>query len=91
MKLLWTESGRADLVRLYEFISPVNPPAADRTVRSLVDAAGRLLIHPRIGEQLDRYQPREVRGPLVGAYEIRYEVRREEIFILRIWHTRESR
>jgi hypothetical protein len=28
---------------------------------------------------------------IVGQYEIRYEVKKDTIFVLRLWHTREDR
>ncbi len=91
MKLQWTRSALADVVRLYEFLSPVNPAAAARTVQSLTAAPAKLLQQPRIGERLEEFEPREVRRLLVGRYEIRYELRESSIYILRIWHTREDR
>lgn len=91
MKLQWTESGLSDLVRLYDFLSPVNPKAAIAVIRSLTAAAGRLPEHPRIGETIEHYSPREVRRILVGRYELRYEVQSAVIYVLRIWHTRENR
>jgi plasmid stabilization system protein ParE len=91
MKVQWTESGVSDLTRLHEFLAPVNPPAAAKVVQALVKASDRLLDHPRIGERLEQYEPREVRRLLVGKYEMRYEIRQSTIIILRIWHTRENR
>jgi hypothetical protein len=32
-----------------------------------------------------------VRRLLIGHYEMRYEIRRETIVVLRVWHTREDR
>ena len=91
MKLEWTSKAQSDLVRLHEFLFPVNPRAAAKTVRSLVDAPSRLPKHPRIGERLEQYAPREVRRLLIGHYEMRYEVRGQTITVLRLWHTREDR
>lgn len=91
MKVAWTTRAVADLARLYEFLAPVNPRAAARVLQSLTAAAGRLLDHPRIGEKLEQYEPREVRRLLVGRYEMRYEVRASSIVVLRVWHTREGR
>ena len=48
-------------------------------------------MHPRIGEQLEEFGPREVRRILVGRYEIRYEIQQSTIYVLRLWHTREDR
>ena len=50
MFLLWTTKAEADLIRLHEFLDPVNPDAAARVVQQLVAAAGTLLIHPHLGE-----------------------------------------
>lgn len=57
-------------------------------MQKLVRAPQMLLEHPRIGEQLFRFYPREVRSLLVDAYEIRYEIQNDDIYILRIWHSR---
>ena len=81
----------SDLARLYEFWAPVNRRAAARTVQSLAAAPARLLDHPRIGEKLEEFNPREVRRILVGHYEMRYEIQGNTIYVLRLWHTRENR
>lgn len=91
MKLVWTSKGLSDLVRLYEFLAPVNNQAAARTVQSLTGAPASLLANPRIGERLEEFEPREVRRILIGHYEMRYEIQGATLFILRLWHTRENR
>ena len=91
MKVKWTSKAVGDLVRLHHFLEPVNRRAAAGVLQSLAAVATRLLDKPRIGEQLEQYQPREVRRVLVGSYEMRYEVQASSIFILRVWHTREDR
>ncbi|WP_236532731.1 type II toxin-antitoxin system RelE/ParE family toxin, partial [Escherichia coli] len=47
--------------------------------------------HPRMGEQLFQFEPREVRRIFAGEYEIRYELNDQTIYVLRLWHTRENR
>jgi plasmid stabilization system protein ParE len=91
MELKWTTKALSDLVRLYEFLSPINKQAAASTVQSLTAAPAKLLTQPRIGEKLDEFEPREVRRILVGHYEMRYEIQNSTIFVLRLWHTREDR
>lgn len=91
MQLKWTSAASSDLVRLYEFLSTVNRPAAVRTIQSLSAAPTTLLTNSRIGERLEEFAPREVRRILVGRYEIRYEIKASVIYVLRVWHTRESR
>ena len=91
MELKWTSQGLSDLVRLYDFLAPVNKSAAARTVQTLTAAPVSLLANPRIGEKLEEFDPREVRRMIVGKYEIRYEIQDSVIYVLRLWHTREER
>lgn len=91
MELKWTGKALSDLARLYEFLAPVNQPAAARTIQALTAAPSSLLVNTRIGERLDEFEPREVRRILVGHYEMRYEIQESTIYMLRLWHTREDR
>lgn len=91
MELEWTSKALDDLSRLYAFLAPVNRHAAARAIQVLVAAPARLAEHPRLGERLEEFESREVRRILVGGYEIRYELQRSTIYLLRVWHTREDR
>ena len=91
MELKWTSKALSDLSRLYEFLAPVNKPAAARAVQALTKAPTMLRTNPRIGGQLFQFEPREVRRILVGDYEVRYEIQDSTIYVLRLWHTRENR
>lgn len=90
MKVEWTGKGLADLARLHDFLAVVNPQAAARVVQSLAAAPAKLREHPRLGEKLEEFAPREVRRIVVGSYEIRYEIAQDVIRVLRLWHTRED-
>lgn len=87
----WTVSAQSDLVRLHEFHVALGIASANRIIQKLVAAPKTLQEFPRLGESLEEFKPREVRRLLVGKYEMRYEIREREIFILRVWHTREDR
>ena len=91
MALRWTTSARSDLVRLHEFLHPVNPRAAALAVRHLVAGAKRIPARPRLGQRLRQFAGREVRRVLIGDYEIRYELAGRDVFLLRIFHSREDR
>ncbi len=91
MRVRWTAAARSDLVRLYEFLAPANRQAAAHAVQSLRAAPARLLRHnPRLGARVPDFASREVRRLFVD-YELRYEIRGEVIFVVRLWHTRENR
>jgi plasmid stabilization system protein ParE len=87
----WTSKAHSDLVRLHEFLQPVNPRAAAKAVRQLIAGVRRIPMHPRLGIRLREFDPREVRRVLVGDYEIRYELVERDVVVLRLFHTREDR
>ena len=91
MDLKWTRRAQGDLVRLHGFLDPVKPSAAARVMHQLTAAPLRLLAHPRLGERLEEFRPREVRRIFVGPYEARYEIQAAHIVVLRLWHGREDR
>lgn len=91
MELKWTGRALSDLARLHAFLAPVNRGAAAQVVQALAAAPASLPAHPRIGERLEEFEPREVRRILVGHYEMRYEIQESTIYVLRLWHTRELR
>ena len=69
----------------------MNQPAAAQTVQQLTAAPTTLLANPRIGEQLEEFEPRDVRRIQIGHYELRYEIQGSTLYLLRLWHTREER
>ena len=91
MEIKWSNQALSDLARLYDFLALVNKQAAAGTVQSLTMAPHKLIEYPRLGEKLEEFSPREVRRIIVGHYELRYEIQTSTIFILRLWHTKETR
>lgn len=92
MTIRWTRAALSDLGRLHEFLKPANPVAAASVVNKLANAPDLLVRQPRIGSRLPAFEPKEVRYLLVGDYELRYEIVPDgNIWILRLWHTREHR
>jgi len=91
MEIKWTSKALSDLARLYEFLALANKSAAARVVQALTQAPTILLTNSRLGEQLFQFESREIRRFMVGEYEIRYEIQKSVIYLLRIWHTRENR
>lgn len=91
MDLKWSKKAVTDIGRLYEFLDAVDKRVAVRTIQMLTAAPTKLLTNPRIGEKIEEFLPREVRRFLIGQYEIRYEIKLNTIYVLRLWHTRENR
>jgi len=91
VSLRWARSAYADLKRIHEFLEPVDPVAAARAVQAIVARVRRIPQQPRLGEQLPGFGGREVRRVLIRKYEVRYEISGSDVYVLRIFHTREDR
>jgi plasmid stabilization system protein ParE len=89
--LRWTRAAYADVRRIHDFLASVDPAAAVRAARAVVTRVRRIPAQPRLGERLRGFGDREVRRVLVGGYEVRYEIRAPDIYVLRIFHSREDR
>ena len=91
MTIEWTKAAQRDVIRLYEFLAPVNPYAAKRTVSKIVGAVEGLASFPHLGRSQEAYAGRDVRSFMAGDYEVHYELSDNRILILRVWHAREDR
>ena len=88
---MWTRSALADIRRIHEFREPVDAVAAARVVQSVVARVKRIPRQSRLGERLPGFGDCEVRRVQVRKYEIRYEIAGGNLYVLRIFHTREDR
>lgn len=89
----WLPEARDDLARLYHFISPHSPAAADKAVDLILKAAERLSEFPETGRLWDP-DPRFREWPVqFGAkgYVIRYRLYDDQLIIVRVWHGLEDR
>jgi toxin ParE1/3/4 len=90
MKLIFSRSAVGDLIRLREFIAQHSPSAAQRISERLRGAIVELINHPQIGRPVPDV-PGEIRELIFGKYVVRYEVRSQRLYVLRVWHGKENR
>jgi len=90
MGLIFSKAAVHDLVRLREFIAKHNPNAAQRVSRRLRGAIKGLVNSPQIGRPVPDL-PGEIRELIFGKYVVRYEVRTNSLYVLRLWHGKEDR
>lgn len=91
MEIYWTLKAQKDLERIYQFSLQYSRQHANDVLDRLVSASDALTTFPAMGTPQARYEPREVRKVLFDDYEIHYEVKEHEIFIVDLWHTKEER
>ena len=88
--MIFTNAAINDLVRLRDFIAQHNPGAAQRIAQRLYGVINKLIGTPQIGRPVPDL-PGEIREMTFGKYVVRYDVRQQSLYILRIWHGKEDR
>ena len=83
-----------DARRLYEFLRPHNPDAADRAMAAIWNKIELVEKMPGLGYRTARHSIRQFRIQFgKRGYIVRYTVRSSDaaLIVLRIWHGREAR
>lgn len=91
MKIVWTSVAWADVDRLHAFLAEQDPDAADAIFDRLANAPMSLVDFPRRGPRAGEFEGREVRELRIGSYLLRYEIKGEDLFVVRFFHAREDR
>lgn len=92
MKVSYAPESIGDLKRLRAFIEIKNPLAAERIATSIKKGIRQLKTFPYLGvEVLQAPDPELVRDVVLGNYIVRYLIRSNEIYVLRVWHHKENR
>ncbi|NNM73117.1 type II toxin-antitoxin system RelE/ParE family toxin [Enterovirga aerilata] len=90
MKVRWTSPALRQLRAAETYLQQADRKAAARIVRRIEEAAGRLARTPHIGRPMPQ---RDVRELVVSGtrYIIIYQVERDEVLILALFHERQQR
>jgi plasmid stabilization system protein ParE len=91
MRLVWTHRASSDLHRLHRFLARHSVRAATDRTRRIRAGALPLEEMPRLGAKVEGVDEPETRRIFVAEYEVRYQIIGEQVFILRVFHTREDR
>ena len=89
----WLPEAKADLERLYNYISEHNPRAAAKAVEAIVLGVDQLIGFPEIGRPWEHdLSFRELVIPFgARSYIVRYRLLGESVVIVRVWHGLEER
>ena len=91
MEIYWALKAQDDLERIYRFALQYSRQHANDVLDRMITGSAGFKVHPAIGIQQIRYEPREVRKVILDDYEIHYELRDNAIYIVDLWHTKEER
>jgi plasmid stabilization system protein ParE len=90
-EIIWLESAISDLTRLRLYLAEVNPHAAHRMARIIIDATVKLKEFPLVGrlvEDLEDFYDLFIEFGSSG-YNLRYKLFNKKIYIIHIKHAKE--
>ncbi len=92
-KIIWLPDALEDAQRLRAFLKNKNPIAATRAGHALQAGAKQLIRFPEIGRPMnDSTDRRELFIAFgAGSYVLRYIIDKQNIAIIRVWHSKEQR
>ena len=85
MRVRWTTDAADDLEQICDYVAESRPEAARRVAQSVVEGIGTLEAFPHMGRLGRVHGTRELAFPPLPFIAV-YEVRDEQIIILRILH-----
>lgn len=85
MRVRWTTDAADDLERIYDYIAEDRPDSARRVAQSVIERIGTWETFPHLGRSGRVQGTREIAFSPLPFVAI-YEVRDEEIIVLRILH-----
>ena len=88
-EILWTGPALIDLRSIRDDITAEGrPAAAKRLAKRIRDAVLRLQAHPHSGRRVPEFHGAGYREVIVNPYRVVYELARNKVVILRVWHGR---
>ena len=91
MKVRLTSRANLDLRLQIDWLTDRSPRSARKAIRAIFDAISRLKSHPLSGRVIaGGERETQVRFGLFG-FVVRYEVRRDEVVIVRVFHRAQDR
>lgn len=95
MKLVFLPEASDDIDRLYDFLMPKSPLAAQKAMLAIDEGLAMLQDNPFMGLKMDGNPDyRQLYVPFgKNAYVLRYRIHQEQdtLVVVRVWHSREDR
>lgn len=86
--ILWTGPALADLVEIREWVERDSPDAARRLAARIRERVNDLAVFPSSGRVVPEIGIERYREVIVRPYRVIYEIRENDLVILRVRHSR---
>ena len=85
-KLKWARAAKADLKGIKAHIAQDAPRVAESYVRRIRERCLKLALLPFAAPIVEEFQDENIRETYFGSYRIIYEVERDVVVVLRVFH-----
>ena len=85
-EVVWTEEALSDLNAIGEYYDRTSPQYASVIVDTLYTSVERLTEHSKMGRQVPEVEHESLRELIVENYRVIYQLRGEEIEVIRSWY-----
>ena len=89
MNLIWAPLAIDRVAEIAAYIAEDNPVAAGKWSRDVFARTGQLALFPQSGRHLPETDRKDLRELIWGNYRIIYRVRRDQVAILTVRHTKQ--
>jgi plasmid stabilization system protein ParE len=88
--VIWSQSAKADLRAIHDYIAEGSRHYAKKVVQDIREKAEGLRELPKSGKKLPELDDEDVREFSLYSYRIIYEINAQDIFVLAIVHKRKD-
>lgn len=90
--IIWDEYAKLCLKRIQQHLkeNEVDRETVEEIINKIINAPNRLFQFPKIGRLIKTSSKKEMRRILVKEYKIFYELKNNNIFILKVLHAKED-
>ena len=89
-EVVWTEEALSDLNVIGEYYDRSSPQYASVIVDTLYTSVERLTEHSKMDRQVPEVEHESLRELIVENYRVIYQLRREEIEVITVLHSRQD-
>lgn len=88
MKIIWSKTASIKAEEISDYIAQDSINEAKEWISQLLSEVERLDVFPELGRVVPNFDDNSLREIIFGNYRIIYEIRRNTIEILTVWHSK---
>ena len=88
MRIIWSETASMRANEILDYIAKDSVNESKKWIKKVLTEVDRLEIFPEFGRVVPNFNDEYLREIIFGSYRIIYELKKDAIEILTVWHSR---